>query len=747
MSIESLKEKARKHEQKEEWKAALDLYLQAIKKLDEADQPDIGLYNRVADLEIRLGHVDRAADHYMASVDLYAEAELPNNAIAVCKKIIRNIPTRTDAHLRMGQIRASQGFLTDARQGFLTYAELKQTEGDLEEAFRALIEFADLAPDDTEVRLSLASQLHAHERTDEAVEQLLQARATLIVADEAEAVSEVEAMVAEMAPETTLPSPEEIREKALAASASPMEHGFEPDSLSLEGPEAAFGGEAADDAREEEPQAVEGLESTAVEGEQDDASEVAASDDIDLQGIAVAEEAVVQEVADDDGDAAEPIEIAASVDQDTEEEDAAEGLAELAELANAFDGADDVEIETVPLAEGEVADETELHDILDDWASDSTEEEETEDLPVMDFGSDDSSDDGAGLGDDWLTELTVHATDSAGSEESSTDGALSPAAMIADAEAPTAPATSPATLLEQGLAAMGAGQPTDGVPLLQQAYGELAQAGEFAQAMDALQALSAHDPDELEYHQRIVEYAFQVNDKSVLASAYLELARCLERTGDSTKARAVFQQVLGVDPENEAARAALGDAPEGETAPAVEVASSEDYVDLGSLVFDEEEDEKTTRWFVEMADPSGDDEADFAKMLTQFKAKVAEHLEVDDVRAHYDLGTAYREMGLVDEAIAEFQQALRGSAEHLPTYELLGQCFMEKGQYEVAIRSMTKALSAPYEVEDELMGIYYYLGRAHEEIGGPDQATEFYEKIFALDINFRDVTERLRALR
>ena len=63
-------------------------------------------------------------------------------------------------------------------------------------------------------------------------------------------------------------------------------------------------------------------------------------------------------------------------------------------------------------------------------------------------------------------------------------------------------------------------------------------------------------------------------------------------------------------------------------------------------------------------------------MLSQFKAKVAENLSADDVKAHHDLGTAYKEMGLIDEAISEFQQALRASADHLPTYELLGQCFM-----------------------------------------------------------------------
>ena len=393
-----------------------------------------------------------------------------------------------------------------------------------------------------------------------------------------------------------------------------------------------------------------------------------------------------------------------------------------------------------------------LHEILDDWAADGSpdeaEEDDVVDLPLMDFGAatEESVDRGDGdvLGDDWLTQLTVDTS----IPDTGTGGAdVAPrSATVIDSPAPEAPA--PASLLEQGLAAMGAGRPDDAVPLLERAHAELAGAQDFDQALEAVRALAAHAPDRLEYHQRAVEYAFQVSDKSVLADAYLNLARCLGRVGDGPRARAVYQQVLGVDPENSAARAALGETQVAEAPPAVDVASSEDYVDLGALIFDDEdESEKTTRWFVEMADPSGDDEADFAKMLSQFKEKVAEHLEADDVRAHYDLGTAYREMGLVDEAIAEFQQALRGSNDHLPTYELLGQCFMEKGQYEVAIRSMSKALSAPYEVEDELLGIYYYLGRANEELGSREAATEFYEKIFALDINFRDVTERLRALR
>ena len=58
-----------------------------------------------------------------------------------------------------------------------------------------------------------------------------------------------------------------------------------------------------------------------------------------------------------------------------------------------------------------------------------------------------------------------------------------------------------------------------------------------------------------------------------------------------------------------------------------------------------------------------------------------------------------------------------------------------------------RALALAYEVEDEMIGIYYLMGQAQEALGNRGEAVEFYEKVFSLDINFEDVTERLRALR
>jgi len=182
-----------------------------------------------------------------------------------------------------------------------------------------------------------------------------------------------------------------------------------------------------------------------------------------------------------------------------------------------------------------------------------------------------------------------------------------------------------------------------------------------------------------------------------------------------------------------------------EPAPAAD-GGDEGFVDLGAMILGGDA-KKSTRFTVAYEEPTGDEEADFAKMLAQFKDKVSENLDSSDVRAHYDLGTAYKEMGLLDEAIGSFQAALRASSEHLPTYELMGQTFIEMGQPEAAVKSLERAVEVATTVEDELVGIYYYLGRAYEELDNSESAVEYYDRVFSLDINFADVTERLRELR
>jgi hypothetical protein len=170
-----------------------------------------------------------------------------------------------------------------------------------------------------------------------------------------------------------------------------------------------------------------------------------------------------------------------------------------------------------------------------------------------------------------------------------------------------------------------------------------------------------------------------------------------------------------------------------------------EYIDLGAFLTGDDEKE-TTRFRVQETAPTGDEDRDFAELLSQFKSKVQEHLPPEDAAAHYDLGLAFKEMGLTDEAIGEFQIALRAGHMRLRVYEELGQCFLEKEQYNVAVKVLRRALDMKFDDELELLGVYYHLGRAYEALGRRDEARDAYERVLGMDINFGDVTDRLARL-
>jgi len=665
MKVEELKEQARRHEQREEWKKAFDLYTTALRIQDEDEPPDITLFNRVGDIQTRLGQIDGAVEQYEKAIELYLEAELPNNAIAICKKVLRNLPDRNIFFLRIGQIRAGQGFITDARQSFLTYAERQTVQGDVDSALNALIEFVGLSPEDVEIRKSLASQLESQGRKDEAIEQYMETYRHLLRMERIDEASALSEQLLELAPDVVLPDPDSFQEDELQGT----------EELILEST------------------SLGGLE--LVEWEDDDAS---GSEGVEVEPADSPMEEVV-------GGTAEEEEVALpTFDFDSEE------AAEEAEVLSSFSFEEgrskEVEVEDDPLP---------LIGFESEMDGESDDDEALEDsLPLL--GSPDEA-------EELVLETPL---------EAAMDDAAFETAREDFAEAET----------EDSLASPEELQ----IPAAED-YQEAAARGEMDLAIGMVKTLLEVEPDDVELHQRMVEYAFRSNDQVALASAYLKLAECLARTGAPVKARAVYQQVLSLSPGHEGARAGLQDLDgTGGAEPPVEVASSEEYVDLGAMILGEDA-EKTTRWTVAAEAPSGDEAADFAKMLGQFKEKVSEHLAADDVVAHHDLGTAYMEMGLLDEAVGEFQMALRASPSHLPTHEVMGRCWMEMGKPDMAIRALNRALQSKYDIEDEVIGIYYLMGLAQEAQGNTSEAVEFYEKVFSLDINFEDVTERLRALR
>jgi tetratricopeptide (TPR) repeat protein len=146
---------------------------------------------------------------------------------------------------------------------------------------------------------------------------------------------------------------------------------------------------------------------------------------------------------------------------------------------------------------------------------------------------------------------------------------------------------------------------------------------------------------------------------------------------------------------------------------------------------------------------------DLSEMFGELKQELEEELVVGDADpdTHYSLGVAFREMGLLDEAIAEFQKVCteieRGKAftQPIQTYTWLAQCFLDKGVPQAAIHWYEKALHIPGLNEEGRLAINYELGSACESARDRQAALRHFTDVYSANIDYRDVAERIQALK
>jgi tetratricopeptide (TPR) repeat protein len=141
-----------------------------------------------------------------------------------------------------------------------------------------------------------------------------------------------------------------------------------------------------------------------------------------------------------------------------------------------------------------------------------------------------------------------------------------------------------------------------------------------------------------------------------------------------------------------------------------------------------------------------------AEVFEEFRAAAEEDTGSEDYETHYNMGTAYKEMDLIDEAIQEFQTAATlvqpsdGTSRFLQCCNMLGHCFMQQGLPEAALIWFKKGLSAPGLSEDEYQALRYELGNAYEQAGDVQNAKQLYTEVYGVDVAYREVAEKLRKL-
>jgi tetratricopeptide (TPR) repeat protein len=525
-----LKKKAAELEAKKQYDKALEVYEQVLNTSRAADEErDVPLYNRVGDLHYRLGNNEQAIVYYEQAADLYAEGGFFNNAIALCNKILRYSPGRTVVYYKLGIISAKKGFNSDAKQNFLEYADRMQKVGKMDEAFRALKEFADLCPDQDDVRLMLAEQLARADRKPEALEQLELLYDTLEADGRS---SEANATLERMRSLDPTFKPRR--------SITPM------------------------------PRKKEGLVFL----------------DLDFAG-------------------AEP--------------------------------------------------------------------EPKERAPVSPPGG-------------------------------------GPRVTLPRLDAVDAPLAAP---------------PMEGLELT------------------SLSAESEPEPEEIDQHG---------------SSELVFITPADEAPAMETEALAPLDLPPMVDiPAEETPAAEAADVPAIETAEidfstdsekadwASASSSDEEFVDLGEWL-ERNRTPASTRMIAHDEAPENNEQKDFAEMLDKFKSGISRNVDEEDFESHYDLGIAFREMGLLDEAIGSFQKASRGPEQLVRASEAIGQCFMDKGEAGVTVTVLERLLRDQGLGDNQLVGVLYLLGRAAESLSRFPEAASYYQRVLAVQIGFRDAADRLSSL-
>ena len=151
-----------------------------------------------------------------------------------------------------------------------------------------------------------------------------------------------------------------------------------------------------------------------------------------------------------------------------------------------------------------------------------------------------------------------------------------------------------------------------------------------------------------------------------------------------------------------------------------------------------------------MAAPQEQEQISVESVFEQFKAGVAAQISESDAATHYDLGVAYKEMGLFNDAVSEFELASRDPARDCVCQSMIGMIHLQLGNVDAAIDAFIRGLHASVKTREQELALTYEIGDAYELRRAPDQALYYFQRVARLEPSYKDMrgsaAERARRL-
>jgi len=224
-------------------------------------------------------------------------------------------------------------------------------------------------------------------------------------------------------------------------------------------------------------------------------------------------------------------------------------------------------------------------------------------------------------------------------------------------------------------------------------------------------------PDYVQFRRKLIEALASQQNKEEFIEECLRLAETLWKNNEQDKAQKLYERILEIDPHNSIAQS--------------RVAQKEKELEE-TIEKDELEQPETPR-----------EEATLDTVWEEARPMPLdlepEHAEQTDAATSYDLGLAYMEMALLDDAINELQRAAMDENYCMAASNLLGLCLLEQDRSAVAVRSFLRALSSPGD-DEKRKAVYFNLARAYLERDELELALQALYDAYVIDSKFNDIS-------
>jgi tetratricopeptide (TPR) repeat protein len=250
------------------------------------------------------------------------------------------------------------------------------------------------------------------------------------------------------------------------------------------------------------------------------------------------------------------------------------------------------------------------------------------------------------------------------------------------------------------------------------------QKKDYDKAMVLNKKIAELRPFDLKSRQHLVEIARIREDDESKVTYMLELAEALSRREAKSEAQKVYREVLQIDPENTLAKERL--------VPFEKAGAS---VDLGEVLR------------IEQSEAKAETIQSIEELVSEFRREVFESIGEGDYHSHYDLGVAYKGMGLHQEAIEEFEIAAKDEALKLKALEMTGSCYLEYDKIDDAIRVLNEGLATEGHEDQDYFGIYFLLGNCHERKNDLKSALKAYVDAYNIDKKVPALNQKILQLK